>query len=119
MRPKLIHSAHCTADSASVVPAGRLQTSSKSPKITTAERRVLALVVQAKTNKEIATELGISPATVKRHIEKILTKFRLRNRVEAAIYGLTLIGCPHKLSSGCVVRKLQTGSDDSAFPWAD
>lgn len=117
VRPKLIHTAHCAADAASVAPAGRHQTESKSPRITTAEQRVLALVVQAKTNKEIATNLGISPATVKRHIENILTKFGLRNRVEAAIYGLMLTGCPHKSSSGCVVRKLQTGSDDSAFSW--
>lgn len=79
--------------------------------ITAAESRVLTLVTRAKTNKEIALALGISPATVKRHMEKILTKLGLRNRVEAAIYGLMLNGCPDRSSSGCVLRKLQSGTD--------
>ncbi len=54
-------------------------------KLTTAERRILSLVSLAKTNKEIAVALGISPATVKRHLENVLRKLELRNRVEAAI----------------------------------
>jgi DNA-binding NarL/FixJ family response regulator len=55
--------------------------------LTNMENRVLTLVTMAKTNKEIACALGISPATVKRHIENLLRKLRLRNRVEAAVYG--------------------------------
>ena len=79
--------------------------------ITAAERRVLTLVTRAKTNKEIALALGISPATVKRHLEKILAKLGLRNRVEAAIYGLCLNGCPDRSSSGCALRRLRSGAD--------
>ena len=60
--------------------------------LTVAEKRVLGLVSQAKTNKEIAIVLKISPATVKRHLENIFTKAHLRNRVEAAIYGLVVEG---------------------------
>jgi DNA-binding CsgD family transcriptional regulator len=74
-----------------------------------AEARVLKLLSRAKTNKEIAMDLGLSPATVKRHMEKILTKLGLRNRVEAAIYGLMLNGCPQVLSEECVFRKLRAG----------
>jgi DNA-binding NarL/FixJ family response regulator len=59
------------------------------------------------TNKEIAAVLGISPATVKRHLEKILTKLAMRNRVELAIYGLTA-SCPHQGISGCALRQAQT-----------
>jgi DNA-binding NarL/FixJ family response regulator len=55
--------------------------------LTNMENRVLTLVTMAKTNREIACTLGISPATVKRHIENLLRKLRLRNRVEAAVYG--------------------------------
>ena len=77
--------------------------------ITAAESRVLTLVTRAKTNKEIALALRISPATVKRHMEKILTKLGLRNRVEAAIYGLMLNGCPDRSSSDCVLRKWHSG----------
>jgi predicted ArsR family transcriptional regulator len=65
---------------------------------------VLALVTQAKTNKEIAHDLGISPATVKRHLENVLGKLGLRNRVEAAIYGILLNGCAGGVGSGCALQ---------------
>ncbi|MGE5058748.1 MAG: response regulator transcription factor [Betaproteobacteria bacterium] len=58
--------------------------------LTAAEARVLRLVSESKTNREIASSLGISPATVKRHLENILRKLRVRNRVEAAIYSLSM-----------------------------
>ena len=83
----------------------------KAVMITAAERRVLTHLTRAKTNKEIALALGISPATVKRHLEKILAKLGLRNRVEAAIYGLIINGCPGRSSSGCVLQKLQSATD--------
>jgi DNA-binding NarL/FixJ family response regulator len=47
-------------------------------------------VAQAKTNKEIACHLKISPATVKRHLENILKKLQLKNRVEAAVYSVRM-----------------------------
>jgi DNA-binding NarL/FixJ family response regulator len=60
--------------------------------LTAAEEGVLTLVSQSMTNSEIALKLGISPATVKRHMENILRKLRLRNRIEAAISGLSMAG---------------------------
>lgn len=89
------------------------------PRITVAEERVLRLVSQAKTNKEIGMVLGISPATVKRHIEKILAKLGLRNRVEAALYGLTLNGCPHWSSAGCALRQPEIFGQRKLHTWAD
>ena len=77
------------------------------PSLTAAEKRVLALVSLAKTNKEIAAALGISPATVKRHLENVLRKAHLKNRVEAAIYGLTVIGCAGSSTHNCLLRKWQ------------
>ena len=77
--------------------------------ITAAEERVLRLVSQSKTNREIASVLKISPATVKRHVENILRKLRLRNRVEAAIYGLTLGGCPARGHAQCPLEKWRNG----------
>jgi DNA-binding CsgD family transcriptional regulator len=71
--------------------------------ITASEMRVLNLLAQAKTNKEIAADLGISPATVKRHLENILRKLELRNRVEAAIYGVMIAGCPRGPASDCLL----------------
>ena len=61
--------------------------------LTKREKRVLLLVTRAKTNKEIAIALNLSPLTVERHIENILQKIKMPNRVAAAIYGLTL-QCP-------------------------
>jgi DNA-binding CsgD family transcriptional regulator len=78
------------------------------PRITAGEERVLRWVARGKTNKEIAAVLGISPATVKRHVEKILTKLGLRNRVEIALFGFTLNGCPHRTSAGCALRQPET-----------
>ena len=72
--------------------------------LTAAETKVLNLLSLAKTNKEIATSLGISPATVKRHLENVLRKLRLKNRIEAAIYGLMINRCPHRSDSGCALE---------------
>jgi DNA-binding CsgD family transcriptional regulator len=69
--------------------------------LTAAEARVLRLVSESKTNREIAFSLGISPATVKRHLENILRKLRLRNRIEAAIYNLSLIDCDAHRNGDC------------------
>lgn len=74
-------------------------------RLTLAEKKILACVSMAKTNKEIAGELHISPATVKRHLENILRKLGLRNRVEAALYGLMTNGCSGAMSSACALHK--------------
>jgi len=58
------------ADSRSESAAGGMRAVRRGPKVTAAELRVLSLVSRAKTNKEIAAVLGISPATVKRHLKK-------------------------------------------------
>jgi DNA-binding CsgD family transcriptional regulator len=80
-------------------------------KLTTAERRILSLVSLAKTNKEIAVALGISPATVKRHLENVLRKLELRNRVEAAICGLIAGGYPCDSNPSCPLAAWLKGRD--------
>jgi DNA-binding CsgD family transcriptional regulator len=87
-------------------------------KLTAAEKRVLALVSSAKTNKEIAFALGISPATVKRHLENVLRKLELKNRVEAAIYGLIANGCPSGSSSACPLELWRKAKHDANPKWA-
>jgi DNA-binding NarL/FixJ family response regulator len=62
--------------------------------LTAQERKVLKLVVKAQSNKEIAAALGISPSTVKRHLENILSRLRLKNRVAAAVYAVRMGDCP-------------------------
>lgn len=62
--------------------------------LTAQEKKMLKLVTKAQSNKEIAQALGISPSTVKRHLESILGKLRLRNRVAAAVYAVEIGDCP-------------------------
>lgn len=87
--------------------------------LTAAEKRILALVSMAKTNKEIARVLGISPSTVKRHIENVLKKLHLKNRIEVAIYGLSVNGCPHQVSSNCPLKTWHVEKARAARPWAE
>lgn len=54
--------------------------------LTDREREVLALVAKGGTNKEIATTLGISPKTAKNHLQNILEKLHVENRVQAATF---------------------------------
>lgn len=56
--------------------------------LTARQKKVLRLVAKARTNKEIAATLGVSGATVKRHMERILKRLKLKNRVEAALYAV-------------------------------
>lgn len=86
--------------------------------LTAAEGRVLRLVSQSKTNREIASDLGISPATVKRHVENILRKLRLRNRIEAAIYALTLNDCPTRGQVRCPLDLWRQNLQNSDENWA-
>lgn len=87
-------------------------------KLTPAEKRVLALVSLAKTNKEIAVVLGISLSTVKRHLENLLRKLQLKNRVEAAIYGLAVKGCPRASTRNCLLKSWEKKRNEGDPIWA-
>jgi DNA-binding CsgD family transcriptional regulator len=50
--------------------------------LTTAERAIARLLAKRLTNKEIADELGVSPHTVKHHVERILHKLGVSSRKE-------------------------------------
>jgi two-component system, NarL family, response regulator LiaR len=57
--------------------------------LTEREIRVLTLVAQGKSNKEIARDLQISEGTVKTHVSIILAKLGLQSRTQAALYATT------------------------------
>jgi DNA-binding NarL/FixJ family response regulator len=52
------------------------------------EREVFQLVAEGKANKEIATLLGISPATVETHRSRLLEKLDLHSAVDVALYAV-------------------------------
>ena len=54
-------------------------------RLTPREREVLAGLADGATNKEIALKLGISPGTVKTHVERLIGKLGVRDRTQAAI----------------------------------
>lgn len=56
--------------------------------LTPREVEILQLVAEGKGNKTIATELTVSEATVSTHMNNILTKLHLTNRVQATLYAL-------------------------------
>jgi DNA-binding NarL/FixJ family response regulator len=52
------------------------------------ELQVLKLIANGKDNAQIASELFISPKTVKNHISNILMKLQIENRIQAAVYAV-------------------------------
>ena len=58
---------------------------SETTPLTVQERRVLALVVQGKTNKEIALELSLSDKTVKNYLSHAFEKLNVSRRAQAAV----------------------------------
>jgi DNA-binding NarL/FixJ family response regulator len=64
-------------DQAATAPPGAL---------TPRERQVVALVANGRSNKAIAEELFISPATAARHVANILAKLGFRSRAQIAAW---------------------------------
>ena len=54
--------------------------------LTEQENRILEQLIDGKSNKLIARELGIAEGTVKVHVKHVLKKLNLRSRVEAAVW---------------------------------
>jgi DNA-binding NarL/FixJ family response regulator len=54
--------------------------------LTSQEQKILLLVAEGKTNKEIASEVFLSDKTVKNYVSSILSKLNLQRRAQAAAY---------------------------------
>jgi two-component system, NarL family, response regulator DevR len=54
--------------------------------LTQQEQKILLLVAEGKTNKEIATEVFLSDKTVKNYVSSILSKLNLERRAQAAAF---------------------------------
>jgi DNA-binding NarL/FixJ family response regulator len=52
--------------------------------LTHQEQKIVALIAQGLTNKEIAQRLGSSPFTVRNQVQVIIRKLEMKNRIQVA-----------------------------------
>jgi two-component system, NarL family, response regulator DevR len=64
----------------------RLLQDEKLARLSAQEERILSLVAEGRTNRQIAGELGLAEKTVKNYVSAILAKLEVARRAEAAAY---------------------------------
>lgn len=83
-----IRTVHAGKTRIPTVVAERLAERVSGTELTTREHEVLRLIVQGHSNKEIGNQLHISEATVKTHINNLLSKLGVSDRTQAATTAL-------------------------------
>jgi DNA-binding NarL/FixJ family response regulator len=83
-----IRTVHAGARRIPAAVAERLAERLAGQELTGRELQVLELIVKGRSNKEISTELVISEATVKSHINSLLSKLGVSDRTQAATSAL-------------------------------
>jgi DNA-binding NarL/FixJ family response regulator len=68
------------------VPAVRVAAAGGQNLLTHREEQVVALVADGLSNRDVATELGLSEHTVKKYLFRIFDKLGISNRVELVLY---------------------------------
>jgi len=66
-------------------PAAAVLEPARHAELSFRERQIVALIRQAKTNKEIAYELCLAEGTVKEYLYRIFRKMAVTNRTELAL----------------------------------
>ena len=79
---------HVLAPEPRAQEAQRKDEQSAFSQLTEQEMRVLGLVAEGKTNREIAQQLFLGEGTVRNYVSSILSKLALTNRAEAAAYAV-------------------------------
>jgi DNA-binding NarL/FixJ family response regulator len=82
------------------------------PKLTTRERQVLELILMARSNREIASQLGIEERTVRAHLGRLMRKAGVDNRIKLSMSARKLFLLPHgsggRIGAAERVRRLVT-----------
>ena len=71
-----------------LLSSGDSSMNSLAPHLTIRERQVLDLILQARSNREIAHELGIEERTVKAHVGRLMRKTGAENRIDLSMRAL-------------------------------
>ncbi len=70
------------------------------PHLTDREKEVLELILMARSNREIARQLGIEERTVKAHVGRLMRKTGADNRIELSMRAMNLPLSPHTHGHG-------------------
>jgi DNA-binding NarL/FixJ family response regulator len=70
-------------------------TSTNLPHLTDREKQVLELILMARSNREIARQLGIEERTVKAHVGRLMRKTGADHRIELTMRALNRTLVPH------------------------
>jgi DNA-binding NarL/FixJ family response regulator len=68
--------------------AAQVKEASAFSELTPQEMRILALMVEGLTNREIAAQLFLGEGTVRNYVGNILSKLQVSNRAEAAVFAV-------------------------------
>jgi DNA-binding NarL/FixJ family response regulator len=92
--------------------AGRPGRNSQGPgsSFTSRETQVLEMLLEGRSNKEIARLLGIEERTVKAHVARLMRKAGVKNRVALSIHAI------HHSLARTAAERFAAGTVRSAFP---
>jgi DNA-binding NarL/FixJ family response regulator len=80
---------HYVLDALSEVPTLRVVNSNGRSLLTPREEQVVALVADGLSNRDVATELGLSEHTIKKYLLRIFDKVGISSRVELVLYAMS------------------------------
>jgi DNA-binding NarL/FixJ family response regulator len=75
--------------------------------LTARESEVLGLILMARSNREIARQLGIEERTVKAHVGRLMRKTGVDNRIELSMHAISrsMIQEPKMMREGKMIRE--------------